>query len=706
MKKTLTLAMLSLLVAAPAWADEIDDRVRAIEDNLSRIKDKLDGIVSDSSSSDIDSALDYLNTVKSEVDRLKSLDPQSDPGKSMVYYYPDWIPKFRESAQALKRMKDFQVKADESRLSERCSEADRNLKAFMQNFVERKDPNGVSKVSEEADKVGRQYSDEYKRMQEVHGEMDRARGTARYFSESQGRWSDVKGELHDGVSDIWDRWTRRMEETKAKCQELARGRESDAVKDALAKLGDSSRVRREITERINQSLDQAAGALWGAGARTGTSELDSALGSSTDIAAQLEQLKSARGEDDTAKRMTDVWPDRNKEFRRSVELLKQVKPQQFSFDSIQVTCKTTEDQLMGTVRAYLGALDDADEGVKVVTERAEKFSTETRQQLEAAERRFSEQERLLEEAKRFSFDEGRWRTVRDRVQETAVAMQRHMRSRLDESKAVCGKLLQGTNNPDVVNALKVLKDRDLLVKTTLERVARDYEEWKKERRGLKPGGRFRQESAEKLLQAFCDQDEYQLADRVQRVADEVASVMGNLQRQYLDRLKRLIDDVKAVESTRNPTLKAEVNRQKRNMTATYKRLEDAGNLGILRGRNNPLVNMYLENGNKKHLALQTGCTAMEYEIPGGRIDCVNVSDGSCEVIEIKPNSSSGRSAGEAQIASRKSVLEDLHRNNRLGGLMQRCVKDGSLNIRYLVRYYEYCPVGIANIDVQSEELDE
>ncbi|RKH20644.1 hypothetical protein D7X74_03435 [Corallococcus sp. CA047B] len=706
MKKILNVVVFSLLVAAPAWADEVDDRVRAIDDNLSRIKDKLDGIVSDSSSSDIDSALDYLNTVKSEVDRLKSLDPQSDPGKSMAYYYPDWIPKFRESAQALKRMKDFQVKADESRLAERCTEADRNLKAFMQNFVERKDPNGVSKISDEVEKIGRQYSDEYKRMQEVHGEMDRARGYARYFSESQGRWSDVKGELHDGVSDIWDRWTRRMDETKTKCQELARGRDADAVKDALAKLGDSSRARREITERIHQALDQAGNSLSGAGARTGTSELDSALGSSTEVATQLDQLRNMRGEDDTAKRMTDVWPDKNKEFRRSVELLKQVKAQQFSFDGIPVACKTTEDQLMGTVRAYLGALDDADEGVKVVTERSERFATETRQQLDAAERKYSEQERLLEEAKRFAFDEGRWRSVRDRVQETASAMQRHMRTRLDESKVACGKLSQGTNNPDIVNALKVLRDRDLLVKTTLERVARDYEEWKKERRGLKPGGRFRQENADKLLQAFCDQDEYQLADRVQRVADEVASVMGNLQRQYLDRLKRLQEDVKAVESTKNPTLKAEVNRQKRNMAATYKRLEDAGNLGILRGRNNPMVNMYLENGNKKHLAYQTGCTAMEYEIPGGRIDCVNVSDGSCEVIEIKPNSSSGRSAGEAQIASRKSVLEDLHRNNRLGGLMQRCVKDGSLNIRYSVRYYEYCPVGIAHIDVQSEDPDE
>ncbi|MCP3098698.1 hypothetical protein LZ198_07385 [Myxococcus sp. K15C18031901] len=704
--KTLTAGLFALLVATPAWADEVDDKVRAIEDNLSRIKDRLDGIVSDSSSSDIDSALDTLNTVKGDVERLKSLNPETDPGKSMAYYYPDYIPRFRESAQSLKRMKDAQVKADESRLAERCAEADKNLRSFMQGFIERKDPNGASRISDEAEKVGRQYAEEYRRHQDTHNDVDRARGYARNFSESHGRWSDVRSELYDGVSDIWDRWTRRMEETKSKCQELAKGRDAEAVRDALSKLGDTNRARAELVEKLHQTLDQVGSALSGAGERTGTSELDSALRYSGEVDAQLEKLRSARGEDEAAKRMTDVWPDKNKDLRRSLELLKQVKPQQFSFDAATATCKTTEEQLLTLVRGYLGRPDDADEAAKVVSERAERLANDTRQQLEAAQRRFEEQDRRLEDAKRFGFDEGRWRPLKERLHETATVMQRSMKTRLEESRTACGRLIQGVNAPEVATALKTFKDRDLLVAATLKRIGDDYETWKRERRGLKPGGRFRQESADKLLQAFCDQDEFQFEDRVRRVADEVASVMGNLQRQYLERIRKLQDDVKGVESTKNPNLKSEAARQKRNMAAAQKRLEEAGNLGILRGRNNPLVNMYLENGNKKHLALQTGCTAMEYEIPGGRIDCVNVSDGACEVIEIKPNSASGRSAGEEQISKRKSVLEELYRNNQLKPLLQRCVKDGQLNIRYQVKYYEYCPVGIANIDITTEELDE
>jgi hypothetical protein len=35
----------------------------------------------------------------------------------------------------------------------------------------------------------------------------------------------VRGELRDGVSDIWDRWNWRVDDTTAKCTELANGKD-------------------------------------------------------------------------------------------------------------------------------------------------------------------------------------------------------------------------------------------------------------------------------------------------------------------------------------------------------------------------------------------------------------------------------------------------------------------------------------------------
>jgi len=48
---------------------------------------------------------------------------------------------------------------------------------------------------------------------------------ARNFSESPKRRADVRGELRDGVSDIWDRWNWRVDDTTAKCTELANGKD-------------------------------------------------------------------------------------------------------------------------------------------------------------------------------------------------------------------------------------------------------------------------------------------------------------------------------------------------------------------------------------------------------------------------------------------------------------------------------------------------
>jgi hypothetical protein len=698
-------AVAVLLVAAPARAGDEEDRVREVEDNLKRMKDNLYGLSSASSSSGVEEAIRNAYRVKEAADKLRSM-AQNEPGKTMGSYYPGYADKFQESARYLKDMKEAQLKQENERLSEKCYEADRNFKAEMNAFVEKKDPNGLNKIPDQADRYQRELGEPYKKMQELHREMERSKGYARNFSETNGYWSDVKDKMYSGVDEIWDRWNRRMEETRYKCEEIAKGKENAAVKDAIAKLGESNKSRQAIYDRMNGLLDQAASSLSGVAGRTGTSELDSTIGVSNDVLSSLDALRNARGEEDTAKRISDAWPDKAKELRRSLEVLKLMKQQQFSFDPLPAMCKTAEDELLRTARQYVGDPDDATEGVKIVTAAAEKLANEWRGRLDAADRKVQEQERYQGEAMRFSFDEQKWRGVKDRVHEGAAGIYKHTKDKVEEAKSTCSRLVLGPNNPEVKDALKKMTDANYAVDQTLKRILADYTEWKKERLGLKPRGRFRQESAEKLQQAFCDEDEMQIKDRVQRVADEVATNLGNARNQLLQRLQKLIDEARALEKTKDATLKAEALRQRGNMQRTYKRLEDAGNLGVLRGRNNPMINMYLETGNRKHLSLQTGCTAMEYEIPGGRIDCVNVSDGSCQVIEIKPNSRTGIGAGNKQLEQRKRVFDDQFANNRVQGIMARCVKDGKLNIEYKLVTYEYCPVRIEDIDVTSEDADE
>ena len=202
----------------PSSPVQEEDNIRYIEDYLFRIKDKLHGIVSGSSSSDIDHAFENLRYVQEYLDKLKSLNPQNDPGKTMVYYYPDYISKFREFTEIyLKQMKDAQVKADESRLSERCVEADRNLRYVLQGFVEKKDPAGLYKIPDEAEKIGRTHGDELKKMQELHYEMDQVEGLRAELLRHA--WPLV-GRRNPRAAppapiDIWDKWSRRAWRTRS-----------------------------------------------------------------------------------------------------------------------------------------------------------------------------------------------------------------------------------------------------------------------------------------------------------------------------------------------------------------------------------------------------------------------------------------------------------------------------------------------------------
>src|SRR5262245_41113674 len=88
-----------LLLTWPAWAGEEEDRVRDVEDAVSRVKDKLDGIAGKSSTSDIDAAIESTDKVRESVEKLKSIPAQNEPGKTMVSAYPDYVSKFKESAK-------------------------------------------------------------------------------------------------------------------------------------------------------------------------------------------------------------------------------------------------------------------------------------------------------------------------------------------------------------------------------------------------------------------------------------------------------------------------------------------------------------------------------------------------------------------------------------------------------------------------------
>jgi hypothetical protein len=54
--------------------------------------------------------------------------------------------------------------------------------------------------------------------------------------------------------------------------------------------------------------------------------------------------------------------------------------------------------------------------------------------------------------------------------------------------------------------------------------------------------------------------------------------------------------------------------------------------------------------------------------------------------------------GRSQLNGYRRTIEDLHADNKLTELLQRCVNDGKLNIEYDIETYEFCPMPDEDID--------
>jgi hypothetical protein len=230
-------------------------------------------------------------------------------------------------------------------------------------------------------------------------------------------------------------------------------------------------------------------------------------------------------------------------------------------------------------------------------------------------------------------------------------------------------------------------------------ILRDWDAWKQLRRELAASYCI---NADKVRMAICDGDEEHIVSRVED-AEQIAQ--GNLRGGYQalrNELDQLIERTSQLEDDKS--VGGEARKWRGVMRGAETRLKNIlDNGAILQGVQNAKVRARLQIGIDKHAQLQTGCTAHEYQIPDGRIDCLNVSDGYCEVIEIKPNNEKARAKGREQLDRYKATIVGLHADNKLPGLLERCVKDGQLNIKYDVQIYEFCPVPDEDIDAMLAE---
>ncbi len=459
---------------------------------------------------------------------------------------------------------------------------------------------------------------------------------------------------------------------------------------------DSDRAEREsLIPAIQSDLENVSKQLDGIAGASSDDGIENAIRYARSMEQNVGKLDRVKGDDSAAGSIADRYPDYLEDFYAAANALLKLKNAQLAQEQrgLWKSCGEEDKSLREAAKAYLDPPDPA--GLEKIPQLAENAKGRIHDDFARQLGQESDIASAYGDAKRFSVSEGGgWSDVTSRMREGADGTWSKYQAPLQDTKEKCADLDRGKEHPFIVEALGKLSGASASSKQLLEAILKDWGAWKELRRDLAAKYVV---NADKVRMAICDGDEEQIQSRVEEAE---AAAQGNLKSGYenLDKeLDQLIERIGKLEDDKG--VGAEARRWRGVLrgakTRLAKVLQDGG---ILQGVQNAKVRSRLQIGIDKHARLQTGCTALEYEIPGGRIDCLNASEGHCEVIEIKPNNEKARAKGRDQLDRYKATIVGLHADNKLPGLLERCVKDGELNIEYDVEVYEFCPVPDEDID--------
>ncbi len=649
-----------------ARADDEERLIGEIESVLREIKDKLDGAADDSSTSDIDRAMDYARQVEDLAEKLKSANPQTDKGKTMANYYRDYARKFAESAKYLRESKQRQLQQQNDRLAEKCAEAQHRLRDEINRFVEKNDPAGLYKIPDLAEYAARDYQEPHRKDVETHREMERWKEYARNFSESDGRWSDVRSELHEAANGIWETWRRRHEDTLDKCKDLIRAKENPIAVEAMKQLSGNKEIRLGLIKELEVQVKNVYSEIKDIDRRSddGASEIQDAQRAAEEILRLLEKLKYARGEDEDAKRITDYWPDRVKSLQEALSALKKLKAGQHIIDRGVESCTAAETELREFIQKHMDGKDDRVDGWLDIEEKAKQLGDKYKPKLDNAESHRRDMESWRTAAMNWNPpDAYGWPDVKSALNSAAEGTYSYYKSTLEKVDVACKQLSWGAQHPEVKQAIRDLKehassrDSDYV---KLRDKARAFEAKVRSYRKLTL------DDVDAIRAVACKESKEDLDDAVKEIADRWADKLKSEWSVIEPEAKELKDLADELIKRKVPS----ASKIKGSIGSLMKSVEKTRD-NVNKGAGNPHVKAALEYGDTKHAELERGCDISEKVISSRyctnphknrkKSDCIPDCIKGCTVIEFKKDNRTEIAKGEAQSAAYAEGLRRWYR---------------------------------------------
>ncbi len=664
-------------VALWAYADEGSDRknyIDKIEDLLEDTADYLDGVVGDSSASDIDYAIRKADDVADVVDDLKDVKGNDSTANEMVSKYPGYVNKFKESAQALKKLKERQYSVD--KLSPLCAEASKRLAETIRTYVDKKDLDGLQKIPEMAEMMGKPIAQQLTDGKRDESELQRLSGNAKQFSDTHGEWSDVKSELHESATAIWDYWEDKWEDAEKVCKDWDDWDDHPAVKKAMTDLGDTDKLRAAIIKKFDEDLKETASQLREVH-RSTSFDYATTKRQADKIERGINNLDKIKGTDRRANEIVDKWPGYITEYKAALLQLSAIKQRQYKLDELPKKCEDWERDLVYKAKNLASKKDLL--ALRDLVKEANEIGAKVKTGLKNADDNKSNRQRERDDARRLSLSDAGWRDISDNLKDSASGIYNYWEKALDNAHRSCDEIAKGSKHKDFADQLEDLEDE---TEDKIEALTTKVNQYITDRRAVT---KMDQDNLKDLINDICKLDIESSSDEATRKANDMTSEMQrNVTAKYDELVKRyevLLNEAEQYEAFPKG---ADLLKKLRGDKDTLDNIKD----GIPKGMNNPKIAAATKYGQDKHKDMQGSstyqCTEKEFPANGGRADCVSVPQ--CTIWEFKP-SSHDPSAAQNQV---DGYLSDVNKHYKGRSEADHCWADGKSGFAPKVKTYEAC----------------
>lgn len=209
-------------------ANTREQLMREMDEYLERIAGLLRELPERHDESGITTAVELADKLSDALNKLGYAKGKERRAEEIVNRWPSYLERYRSSAQALKKLKEYQYTLDHA--PEVCA----NRKSALLGILALSEIGKGQEAKSLATEIGDNISERLRQADQAKSQIERLRDEAQHISIDDGKWRKVSGNLSEAASRIYSYWTQALTKAHDICGQLALGLNSSCMREGMA----------------------------------------------------------------------------------------------------------------------------------------------------------------------------------------------------------------------------------------------------------------------------------------------------------------------------------------------------------------------------------------------------------------------------------------------------------------------------------------